>query len=317
MSGVTGLVSVVIPVYRTAPFVADLTTRIATCMAELGVDHEIIFVDDASPDDAWAAIAACACADSRIKALRLARNFGQHYAITAGVARSRGQWVVVMDGDLQDRPEEIARLLQQAHAGYDVVFARRQMRHDGWFRRATSALFYRLFDLLAGGRSDPAVANFGVYSRRVIDHYNRLGEHYRLFPAFIRWLGFPTAHVDVEHGERPTGRSAYTLRRRLDLAFDAIIAMSNKPLKFSVKAGFTLACLAFLYGVFIIIKRLVWGVPILGWSSLIVSLYFIGGLLLLTLGVLGIYIGRIFDEVKNRPLFIVCDTLNLDDGGES
>jgi dolichol-phosphate mannosyltransferase len=302
-------ISVVIPIYRNEPFIDDLYSRLTANLNAITADFEIIFVDDGSPDNSWDLITGLAEKSPRVKGIRFSRNFGQHIAITAGVEYATGDWVVVMDGDLQDRPEEITDLYNKALEGYDVVFARRHMRKDTFSRKICSRMFYTLFDFLAGtgNKTDAAIANFGIYSRKVIDSFNKMREHSRLFPLFIRWLGFNTAYINVQHAERSAGKSAYTFRKKLDLALDTIISMSNKPLKISVKMGLLLSLLSFLYGVFIIVKYLLWGVPVMGWTSLIVSLYFIGGMVLSTLGVLGIYIGKIFDEVKNRPLYIIAE----------
>jgi glycosyltransferase involved in cell wall biosynthesis len=308
------VISVVIPIYRNEPFIDELYSRLTANLSAITKDFEIIFVDDGSPDNSWKRIVMNAEKDRRVKGIRFSRNFGQHIAITAGAAQSCGDWVVVMDGDLQDRPEEIIDLYGKASEGYDVVFARRQIRKDTFTRKISSRLFYKIFDFLAGTKTDATVANFGIYSREVIDSFNKMREHSRLFPLFIRWLGFNTAYIDVEHGERSTGKSAYTFRKKLDLALDTIVSMSNQPLKISIKLGLLLSFLSFLYGVFIIIKYLLWGIPVIGWPSLIVSLYFIGGLLLSTLGVLGVYLGKIFDEVKNRPLYVIAEKVGDENG---
>jgi glycosyltransferase involved in cell wall biosynthesis len=307
------VISVVIPIYRNEPFIDELYSRLTARLSVITGDFEIIFVDNRSPDNSWKLIAGIAERDPRVKGIRFSRNFGQHFAITAGLARSSGDWIVVMDGDLQDRPEKIFNLYNKALEGYEVVFARRQVRKDTLCKRFCSRMFYKLFDLMAGTKTDAAAANFGIYSRKVIDSFNIMREHSRLFPLFIHWLGFKTAYIDVEHAERSAGKSAYTFGKKLGLALDTIISMSNKPLKISVTLGLLISFLSFLYGGFIIIKYLLWGVPVMGWTSLMVSLYFIGGLLLSILGILGIYMGKIFDEVKNRPLYIIDEII----GGEN
>jgi len=306
------MISIVIPVYKNEPFIDELYSRLAAHLSTITGNFEIIFVNDGSPDSSWERIAGSALKDRRVKGIKFSRNFGQHIAISAGVAQAAGDWVVVMDGDLQDRPEEIIHLYNKAQEGYEVVFARRQVRKDTFSRKIFSRVFYKFFDLLAGtgSKTDAAVANFGIYSRKVIDSFNKMREHSRLFPLFIRWLGFNTAYIDVEHAERSTGESAYTFQKKFNLALDTIISMSNQPLKISIKLGFILSLLSFLYGVLIIIKYLVWGIPVQGWTSLIVSLYFIGGVLLSTTGILGLYIGKIYDEVKNRPLYVIDEIIN-------
>lgn len=298
-------ISIVIPIYRNAAFIDELYSRLTAHLSAFSADFEILFVNDGSPDHSWELIEKIAKKDSRVKGICFSRNFGQHIAVTAGVCYASGDWVVVMDGDLQDRPEEIINLYRKAIEGYDVVFARRVQRKDPFLKRLGSVLFYKLFDLLAGTRSNPTVAGFGIYSRPVIGYFNKMQEHSRVFTLFIRWLGFKTAFVDVEHAPRAVGKSAYSFSKKMNLAIDAIVSMSNNPLKLSIKLGFFLAMISLLYGVFIVIKYLGWGVPVMGWTSLIVSIYFLGGLLLSTLGILGLYIGKIYDEVKNRPLYVI------------
>lgn len=307
--GVT--LSVVVPVFMNEPFLLELHDRLIATLEHRVSALELVFVNDGSPDRSWTIIQALAAQDERVLGLAFTRNFGQHMAITAGVAWASGDWVVVMDGDLQDRPEEVANLLAKAQEGYDVVFARRRERKDGILKRVASRGFYRILGFLGGSRMDPAIANFGIYSRRVIDHYRTLQEHFRLFPLFIQWFAFPTAYVDVDHGCRPSGKSGYTFSRRLDLALDTILCMTNEPLKLVIKLGFSLASIAILYGLVLIIRRHFWGIPVLGWTSLMVALSFLSGLVLATIGIHGLYIGKIFDEVKNRPLYVIRDMVGL------
>jgi dolichol-phosphate mannosyltransferase len=300
-------ISVVIPVYKNEDFIDELVLRLKTVLTGLGGDFEIIFVSDASPDNSWDRIKKNGEADSRVTGIRFSRNFGQHIAITAGLDYCSGHWTVVMDGDLQDQPEEIVKLYKKAREGHDVVFARRRQRKDGISRKLASKLFYKFFQWFTDRRIDSTTANFGIYSRKVVDNFKKMREHHRLFPLFVHWLGFKTAYVDVEHSKRASGKSAYTLSKKINLAVDTIISMSNKPLKLSIKLGFIISLISFLYGLILVIRYLVWGIPVLGWTSMMVSIYFLGGLLLSMAGILGLYIGKIFDEVKNRPLYVVDD----------
>lgn len=298
-------ISVIIPVYKNEPFIDELVSRLKTVLSTINHNFEIILINDGSPDRSWELIKRNAADDSRVTGIRFTRNFGQHTAITAGVDYCSGHWLVVMDGDLQDQPEEIPKLYQKAVEGYDVVFARRQARKDNILKKIMSKLFYKILDRLVDGKTDPAVANFGIYSRKVIDYFQEMRERSRLFPMFIQWLGFETAYVDVEHGERVGGKSAYTFSKRLKLALDTIISMSNKPLRISIKFGFFISFISFLFGLWLVLKYLVWGIPVMGWTSMMVSLYFLGGLLLSMVGIVGVYIGKVFDEAKNRPLYVI------------
>ena len=307
-------ISVVIPVYKNESFIHELVQRLKAVLRTISDTYEIIFVNDGSPDCSWERIKENIQSDGRVKGIRFSRNFGQHVAITAGLDYCRGAWVVVMDGDLQDKPEEIIKLYEKTGEGYDVVFARRHRRKDSLFKKMVSKLFYKALDLLTEDRSDASVANFGIYSRKAVDYFKQMRERSRLFPLFIRWLGFKTAYVDVDHGERNAGKSAYTFSKKINLALDAMISMSNKPLKLSIKIGFLLSFLALLYGLFLVIKYLVWGIPVQGWTSLMVSIYFLSGLLLSMAGILGLYIGKVFDEVKNRPLYVIDEITGLKPG---
>jgi len=298
--------SVVTPVYRAEGCLEELYRRLVAALSGITQDFEIVMVEDCGGDRSWEIIRDLARRDARVKGLQFSRNFGQHYGITAGLDHCDGDWVVVMDCDLQDRPEEIPRLYACAREGYEVVFARR--RADGTAKRLSSRLFYRLLSWLADTEYDGRSGNFCIASRKVVASLRRMREQLRFFGAQVKWMGFPTAAIEVQHDERYAGPSTYTLTKLLRLAGDTIIAYSDKPLRLSVRFGFVLAFLAFCFGLYIIIRALLYGSPIMGWSSLIVSIYFIGGVIIAILGVIGIYLGKTFDEAKKRPLYIVMHT---------
>ena len=306
-------ISIVTPVYRAEGCLEELYRRLAAALSGITQDFEIIMVEDCGGDRSWDIIRELARRDARVKGIQFSRNFGQHYGITAGLDHCDGDWVVVMDCDLQDRPEEIPRLYARAREGYDVVFARRGT--DGAGKRLSSRLFYRLFSWLADTEYDGRSGNFCVVSRKVVASLRQMREQLRFFGAQVKWMGFPTAAVEVQHDERFAGPSTYTVAKLLRLASETIIAYSDKPLRLSVRFGFVLAALAFLYGLFIIIRAALYGSPITGWASLIVSIYFIGGVIIAILGVIGIYLGKTFDEAKKRPLYIVMHTTF--DGGRA
>ena len=306
-------ISVVIPIYLNEPFIEELSSRLIKSLEIITKNFEIILIDDYCPDNSWDKIKDQAHKDKRIKGIRFSRNFGKYKAITAGIDACRGEWVVVMDGDLQDRPEEIERLYKKAvEEGHDIVFARRKNRKDHFFKKLSSRLFYMILNKLSDTKIDSRVASFGIYSKKVIDNFKRMREQNRLFLLFISWLGFKPEFIDVEHEERSSGRSAYTFYERIKLAISAIISMSNKPLKIAAKIGFFISFISFLYGIFLIIRHFIWGVPVMGWTSLMVSVWFVGGLIFSLLGILGLYIGRIFDEVKYRPIYVIQEEIDRD-----
>lgn len=304
--------SIVSPVYRAEKMVHMLVERIVKSVSTITEDFEIILVNDASPDASWSVIEYECAQDKRVRGINLSRNFGQHYAITAGLHYAKGEWVVVMDCDLQDRPEEIPALYQKALEGYDIVYARRVDRQDKGLKKLSSTLFHRTFDYLSGSKTDKTIANFGIYKQRVIAEYNRMPERARSFPSLIKYLGFTQTAVDVQHAERAEGKSSYNLYKLLKLSFDVIISNSNKPLRMAVGLGFGMSALSFLLALYNVIARLVGFISFPGYTTTVFSIWFVGGLMLFVMGILGLYIGKIFDQVKGRPLFVVKDKLNIE-----
>ena len=304
--------SVVIPVYKADNCLHELYRRLRASLETISKDFEIVLVEDCGGDRSWDIIMELAASDQRVKGIQFSRNFGQHTGITAGLDICQGEWVVVMDCDLQDQPEEIPKLYAKAQAGYDVVYARRAVRKDHLIKRWSARFFYLVFDYLTEQRSDPAVANFGVYSRKVIDNFCSMRESVRAFPLFVRWLGFPSAFVDVEHASRYCGSTSYTFYKLMHLAIDSIIAQSNRPLRLSIMFGFFMAFFSMLAACYYVLRYFLYSIPVAGWTSVIVSIYFLAGLFFINTGFIGIYIGRIYDEAKGRPLYVVRDSLNLE-----
>lgn len=300
--------SVVTPVYRAEGCLRELYTRLVAALEGITPDFEIVMVEDCGGDRSWEIICELADEDPRVKGLQFSRNFGQHYGITAGLDYCDGDWVVVMDCDLQDRPEEIPRLYAKAHEGYDVVLALRGKRSDSAFKRIASRVFYRLFSYLSEMDYDGDAGNFRIISRKVVTNCRRMREQLRFFGGLVHWMGFPTGTIEVQHGTRHEGRSTYSFGKLWRLAGETIIAYSDKPLRLSIRFGFLMSLFAFAGGMFILVRALLYGSPVVGWPSLFVSLYFIGGIIISILGILGIYLGKTFDEAKKRPLYIVSRT---------
>ena len=292
--------------------VGELVRRLQQSLEPITDKYEIILVNDASPDNSWLEIERVCRLDQRIKGINLSRNFGQHYAITAGLHYATGQWVVVMDCDLQDRPEEIPSLYRKAQEGYDIVYARRVTRKDSFFKRMSSVAFHKVYNWLSGLNADKAIANYGIYKRCVIDEYNRMPEKARSFPSLIRYLGFKDVAIDVQHAQRGEGKSSYSFRKLIRLSLDVITSNSNKPLRMAVGLGMLMAVVSFLLALYNLIAKMTGIIRVDGFTSTIFSIWFVGGLLLFVMGVLGIYIGKIFDQVKGRPLFVVKELINID-----
>jgi glycosyltransferase involved in cell wall biosynthesis len=304
-------ISVVAPVYKCGDCIPELCRQLVATLDPLALSFEIILVNDGCPEDSWDAVQAVAASDARVKAIDLSRNFGQHYAIAAGLHYSSGNWVVVMDADLQDRPPEIANLYRKALEGYDIVYALRHERQDRWTKRMLSRAFSFVYNILSSIKLDPKACNFSIASRQVIDSYCRLKELNRSYHLMLRWLGFRSTYISVEHAERFTGISAYTLRRGFLLAVESITSQSNKPLILSIRAGFLMSGSALLLALFFVVRYLTHRIPVEGWTSVFVSIYFIGGLMLANMGVIGLYLGKVFNEVKERPLYVVRETINF------
>lgn len=306
MSNPSPYFSIVSPVYRAEGLVDELVRRIQASIGPLTENYEIILVDDRGPDNSWARIQAQATRDPRVRGLRLSRNFGQHKAITAGLDQARGEWVVVMDCDLQDQPEGIPALYQHAKTGgFDIVFARRVERQDSWLKRLGSRVFYQLLSYLTETKQDPAIANFGIYHRKVVAAVLAMRESIRYFPTMVRWVGFRAGGLAVAHAERAEGTSSYNLRRLVNLALDIILAYSDKPLRLTVKLGLGISAGAFLMVLVTLVRYLLGHTWEAGYVSLIVSIWFFAGLLLSVLGMVGLYLGKTFEQVKNRPIYLI------------
>jgi dolichol-phosphate mannosyltransferase len=302
------LISVVVPVYGCEYCLRDLYLRLVSVFFSMGNNFEIILINDSSPDDAWQVIQQLAVEDNRVKGINLARNFGQHYAITAGLDFAQGDWVVVMDCDLQDRPEEIPVLFQKAQEGYDIVVGRRLIRQDTFFKKISSNLFYRIFKFMTGASVDNRIGNYGIYASKVIKSISALKEQNRSFGLFAIWVGFRRIEVDIVHGRRLHGKSSYTFKLMVKLALDSIVSHSNKLLYISIKLGVIFSASSMLYAIWLVVNYIVWASPVAGWTSLMVSIFFTAGLIISSIGVVGLYVGKIFDEVKRRPLYIIDST---------
>lgn len=301
-------ISVVTPVYKSFEMLDELYTRLCSTLQQIDSDYEIIMVEDCGGDGSWEMISELAQKDNRIKGIQLSRNFGQHYAITTGLDYAKGDWVVVMDCDLQDQPEEIIKFYNKAKEGYDIVYGSRKIRHDSFFKKLSSNVFYKLLSYLTETRQDGSIANFGIYSRKVVDSVKSMKENLRYLPVMVNWVGFKSTTVPVEHAARKSGKSAYTLHKLINLALNVIIAFSDKPLRLTVKLGLLVSLMSMVYAVYIIIRAYLGLTNVQGWPSLIVSIWFFSGVIIFIMGIIGIYIGKIFDEVKRRPLYIIKNT---------
>ncbi|OQX96939.1 MAG: glycosyltransferase [Bacteroidetes bacterium 4572_128] len=281
--------SVVIPTYKCSYFLNELYERLVKTLTKTLHDFEIIYVNDASPENDWEIITELSKKDDRVKAINFSRNFGQHYAINAGLNYSSGDWVIVMDGDLQDKPEEIIKLYNKTKEGFEIVFAKRKNRKDKFFKIVLSKLFYKIFAYLTGTEQDSSVANFGIYNKKVINAILSMKDSIKYFPTMTQWVGFKKTKIFVEHSK----------------------TFSTKPLKLFVKFGFFIVLCSVLFAIYFLIKYLKGEIVVMGYASLIISIWLLSGIIILIMGVLGIYIGKIFERVKDRPNFIIEEKINF------
>lgn len=304
-------ICVVIPVYRSEKSIRPLHLRLSSALKEITDNYSIFFVNDGSPDNSRDVLKLLAQEDPKVKVISFTRNFGQHYAITAGMDLAEADWYVVMDCDLQDRPEEIIKFYQKAQEGFDVVLGKRDERNDSKSKVLSSYFFYKVFNVLTGLDADEKVTNFGIYSQKVIRNLRLFRENTRSFPLFIKWMEFKTAKVSIQHDARHEGKSSYTFKKLLNLAFDIIVSHSNKPLRFGVAIGSTISLISFLMGAYCILRYFLVGIPVAGWTSLFIALCFFSGVILFFQGLLGIYIGKIYTETKGRPLYVVDEQIGF------
>ena len=306
--------SLVIPMYNEEAMVSLLLATIEEKLIDVlkgKYEVEIVAINDGSKDKTLELLKNELDKYPELVIVNLSRNFGQHYAITAGLAASTGEWVVVMDCDLQDRPEEIPNLYQKAQEGYDTIFAEIVERDDRFMKKFTSRAFSYVFAYFTDSPVDKKTNNFGIYHRKVIDAVLSMGDYIKCFPVEVRWVGFKIGYHPVIKDARAEGTSGYTWAKLIAFAFDNIIAFSNKPLRMALRMGFYIVGLSIMLALFYMIRYLAGGIAVSGFTTLIISLWLIAGILISLIGIVGIYLGRVFDKVKDRPIFIVKEQINF------
>lgn len=302
--------SVAVPVYNEEETLPPLLERLSAVLGALpGGPHEMVFVDDGSRDRTLALLRAAAAADPRVTAVSLSRNFGHQQAITAALDHATGDAVVVMDADLQDTPESIPELVARFHEGYDVVYAQRVGRKEAAWKRAAYFGFYRLAARLSTVPLPLDAGDFGLMSRRVVDLLRSMPERHRYLRGMRAWAGFRQIGIPIERAEREGGTPKYGIRRLMGLAFDGIFAFSVIPLRAAAAAGVIAMLLSALFAVYSLIAKLFLGHSPQGFTALILVITFLSGVQLLFLGVIGEYLGRVYEEVKQRPVYVVGEVL--------
>jgi len=306
-------ISVVVPIYNEAECLPELRQRLGKTLDGLTAAHEIVFVDDGSADASFRILSELHRADHRVRVLRLARNFGHQIAISAGLDRAAGAAVVLMDGDLQDPPEAIPALYAKLKEGHDIVRAIRTTRCDSLGKRIGSRLYHAVFAALSYVDSRPDAGIFRIMSRRAVEAFKDCRETDRDVDALISWTGFPEATVETKHEARFAGKSKYGLVRSVRVAADGILSFSRIPLRLVTCVGLLAALLAVAGGLYLAAGKLFLGNPLPAHGGIVVGLFLVGGAQLLTTGILAEYLGRMFVEVKRRPLYVVRETLGLEE----
>lgn len=303
-------ISIVSPVYRAETIVDKLVERIILSVSKLTDDYEIILVEDGGPDQSWEKILENCSKNSKVKGIKLSRNYGQQHAIQAGLDAAKGEFIVTMDCDLQDQPEEIFKLYHKAQEGYEIVVASRKNRQDDFLKKILSRIFYNTLGYLTETRQDRTVANFVCYQRKAVEAMAMIKDHNRYYPMLQQLVGFNYTKVEIEHAEREDGKSSYSFGKRLRLAMNTILTFSDKPLRLTVKFGVLLSFLSICVAVIMVTLYVFSDVVVEGWASLALLMSFLSGAIISVLGMVGLYVGRTFESVKQRPTYIVHKTKN-------
>jgi glycosyltransferase involved in cell wall biosynthesis len=303
-------ITIVSPVYNAEKIVSVLVDRLKEQLRQMGRTFEIVLVDDGSKDDSWKTIQEICKVEPNVRGVKLSRNFGQHYAVTAGLEYARGGIVVLMDCDLQDDPAHLPRLLEKYGEGYEIVFTKRIDRKHSFLKSILAKLYNFCFYIFADSDYDVDFGSLTLFSDRVRREFLRIKDKDRLYIQVLKWLGFKSTYVEVEHRNRILGTSSYSFSKLMALAIQGWTSHSVKLLRFSTYFGFALAFLALLAGIVVIMLKITLGFQA-GWASVIVSILFSTGVIQISIGILGIYLGKTFEQSKNRPLYIVEEELNV------
>lgn len=310
-------ISVVVPIYNEQENIPELYNRLTAVLSGLceregfAQDaYEVVLVDDGSKDDSWNLIQGLHAKDNRLKGLKFSRNFGHHFAITAGMDFAKGKAVVMLDGDLQDPPEEIVKLYDKYKEGYDIVYGIRKNRQDPPVKKALSFMFWWIINKVSGIEMPINQTMLRIISRVMVDSLKEMREYSRFVHGMMAWVGFESTQIEVVHDSRKKGVSKYNLLSQIRLALHAITSFSIFPLRLAAYFGFVIAALSFLVGVYYIYRKIFYDFPVSGWASIMVSVFFMGGVQLLVLGTIGEYLGKIYRQSQQRPLYILKEVLN-------
>ncbi len=303
--------SIVSPVYNAASILPHLVKQIKEAVEKISPDYEIILVDDGSPDESWQAIEKECNLNPRVKGVKLVRNFGQHFAITAALEASSGNFVVVMDCDLQDDPKYLNELYRKAKEGFEIVYTEKQERKHSFYKNITARIFNSVFNYLSENvQSHSNVGAYSLISRKVVDAFMQIKDSHRHYLMVLRWLGFRSTSIKIVHQKRHSGQSTYNVSKMLKHAIDGIVSHSDKLLRLSIGTGFIFVFVSFLSAAIVLVRYFLYG-ALPGYTSTTLLLLLSTGLILMSIGIAGIYIGKIFEQVKSRPLYLTEKKVNF------
>lgn len=305
------LLSIIIPVYNESGNVTQLYTLLKQCLKKdfSSFKYEIVFIDDGSSDDTYTLLSTLHKKDAHVKVIQFSRNFGHHIAITAGFDLAKGDYIIVMDGDLQNAPEQITLLYKKLLEGYDMVYAVKKQRNESFFKKIPSVLFWKMIVKLSGLPITPNQMMLRIFTKKVLLSLQEFKEHNRFYAGIFTWIGFKQASVVVDVNKRYSGKSKYSFSKMAALSLNAVFGFSNLPLYYISYIGMTIALLSFIFGAFYVIRKIVFNLGAIGWPTLIFLVSFIGGIIIFSIGVLGIYLSKIYQESMKRPLYITKNKL--------
>lgn len=304
--------SIIIPIYNEQGNIDRLITRLKGVINQLGVSCEYIFINDGSKDNSISIIRELAKSDSSVKYINFSRNFGHQIAVTAGLDKAQGERIVIIDADLQDPPELIIDMYKKMDEGFEVVYAKRAARKgESWMKKFTARMFYRILKAITSVNIPVDTGDFRIMDRKIVDVLKQMPEQQKFLRGQISWIGFNQTYVEYERDERHAGETGYTYKKMIRFALDGITSFSNFPLKFATICGFVVSGIAFIVMLYALYARFISKDYIEGWTSIIISVLFLGGIQLISIGIIGEYISRLSSNVRNRPLYIINDT-NID-----
>lgn len=304
--------SIVIPIYNEEENIPELYRRLGAALKKIGT-YEIIFIDDGSEDNSFQIARDIAIKDKTVKVIKFSRNFGQHPAINAGFHHATGKYIVLMDADLQDDPADIKILYEKIKEGHDIVFTQIKNSERSFFNKINSAIFHFVFSRLSGAGNPPNIGTFRIFNRKVLASVNKYSERRIVYGPLMAYIGFKSVYKEVQKSKRTKGITHYSFFNLLRMAIDSLSMYTMIPLTFMIYSGFLIAILSFFTALYFILKKMVYGIDVSGYASIIISIFFLSGVILLSLGIVGDYIFRIYQEVLHRPRFLIDEKINIED----